>query len=172
MLTYKNILIAVDGSHEAEWAFNKAVDVAKRNDAQLTIVNIIDSRTYSSYEVYDAQFTEKSKGFSDELLKGYKEVASRAGVTNVETRLEFGSPKAIIPKKLANELGVDLIMCGTSSDLRDLLGEAANGDERAELALDIFASRIHKYIGSYAARMHGVDAVSYTHLTMPTKRIV
>ena len=93
MLTYKNILIAVDGSHEAEWAFNKAVDVAKRNDAQ---------------------FTEKSKGFSDELLKGYKEVASRAGVTNVETRLEFGSPKAIIPKKLANELGVDLIMCGTS----------------------------------------------------------
>ena len=39
MLTYKNILIAVDGSHEAEWAFNKALDVAKRNDAQLTINN-------------------------------------------------------------------------------------------------------------------------------------
>ena len=36
------------------------------------------------------------------------------GVTNVETRLEFGSPKAIIPKRLASELGVDLIMCGTS----------------------------------------------------------
>lgn len=77
MLTYKNILIAVDGSHEAEWAFNKAVDVAKRNDAKLTIVNIIDSRTYSSYEVYDAQFTEKSRGFSEELLKGYQEVATR-----------------------------------------------------------------------------------------------
>ncbi|MCI2775014.1 MULTISPECIES: universal stress protein [Staphylococcus] len=114
MLTYKNILIAVDGSHEAEWAFNKAVDVAKRNDAKLTIVNIIDSRTYSSYEVYDAQFTEKSRGFSEELLKGYQEVATRAGVANVETRLEFGSPKAIIPKKLASELKVDLIMCGTS----------------------------------------------------------
>lgn len=51
---------------------------------------------------------------------------------------------------------------GTSSDLRDLLGEAANGDERAELALDIFASRIHKYIGSYAARMHGVDVIVFT----------
>ena len=48
MLTYKNILIAVDGSHEAELAFNKAVDVAKRNDAKLTVVNVIDSRTYSS----------------------------------------------------------------------------------------------------------------------------
>lgn len=51
MITYKNILIAVDGSHEAEWAFNRAVGVAKRNDAKLTIVNVIDSRTYSSYEV-------------------------------------------------------------------------------------------------------------------------
>ncbi|MCI2803150.1 universal stress protein [Staphylococcus pettenkoferi] len=114
MLTYKNILIAVDGSHEAEWAFNKAVEVAKRNDAQLTVVNVIDSRTYSSYEVYDAQFTEKSKNFSEDLLQGYKEVATNAGVTQVTTRLEFGSPKAIIPKKLATELGIDLIMCGTS----------------------------------------------------------
>ncbi|RZI04731.1 universal stress protein, partial [Staphylococcus condimenti] len=35
MLTYKHILIAVDGSQEAEWAFNKAVEVAKRNDAKL-----------------------------------------------------------------------------------------------------------------------------------------
>ena len=60
--------------HEAEWAFNKAVDVAKRNDAKLTIVNIIDSRTYSSYEVYDAQFTEKSRSFSEELLKVIKKL--------------------------------------------------------------------------------------------------
>ncbi|MCU5746110.1 universal stress protein [Staphylococcus sp. SQ8-PEA] len=114
MLTYKNILIAVDGSHEAEWAFNKAVEVAKRNEAQLTVVNVIDSRTYSSYEVYDAQFTEKSKNFSEDLLNGYKQVATEAGVNQVTTRLEFGSPKAIIPKKLATELGIDLIMCGTS----------------------------------------------------------
>ena len=114
MLTYKNILIAVDGSHEAEWAFNKAVEVAKRNNATLTIVNVIDSRTYTSYEVYDAQFTEKSKGFAEKLLDGYKQVAHDAGVENVVTRLEFGSPKALIPKKLAEDVNADLIMCGTS----------------------------------------------------------
>ncbi|WP_417891389.1 universal stress protein, partial [Acinetobacter pittii] len=84
------------------------------NDAQLTVVNVIDSRTYSSYEVYDAQFTEKSKNFSEDLLNGYKEVAANAGVKDVVTRLEFGSPKAIIPKKLATDVGADLIMCGTS----------------------------------------------------------
>lgn len=44
MLSYKNILIAVDGSTESEWAYNKAVAVAKRNDAKLTIVNVVDSK--------------------------------------------------------------------------------------------------------------------------------
>jgi acetate kinase len=51
---------------------------------------------------------------------------------------------------------------GFSSDLRDIEGEAKAGNERAELALEVFTSRIHKYIGSYAARMSGVDAIIFT----------
>ncbi|UOQ47146.1 acetate kinase [Gracilibacillus caseinilyticus] len=55
-----------------------------------------------------------------------------------------------------------LALSGFSSDLRDIEEKANNGDERAELALQVFAERIHKYIGSYAARMHGVDAIIFT----------
>ncbi len=51
---------------------------------------------------------------------------------------------------------------GFSSDLRDIEDEAEKGNERAELALQVFANRIHKYIGSYAARMSGVDAIIFT----------
>ncbi|HDU1422532.1 TPA: acetate kinase [Staphylococcus pseudintermedius] len=51
---------------------------------------------------------------------------------------------------------------GTSSDLRDIEDDAKNGEERAELALEVFASRIHKYMGSYATRMHGVDVIIFT----------
>ena len=51
---------------------------------------------------------------------------------------------------------------GFSSDLRDIEKEALKGNSRAQLALDVFASRIHKYIGSYAARMNGVDAIIFT----------
>jgi len=53
-------------------------------------------------------------------------------------------------------------LTGFSSDLRDIELEAEKGNERAELALEVFASRIHKYIGSYAARMNGVDAIIFT----------
>jgi acetate kinase len=55
-----------------------------------------------------------------------------------------------------------LALSGFSSDLRDIEVEASKGNERAELALSVFASRIHKYIGSYAARMYGVDAIIFT----------
>lgn len=55
-----------------------------------------------------------------------------------------------------------LAVSGFSSDLRDIEEEAERGNERAELALQVFANRIHKYIGSYAARMYGVDAIIFT----------
>jgi len=55
-----------------------------------------------------------------------------------------------------------LALSGFSSDLRDIEIEADKGNERAQLALEVFTSRIHKYIGSYAARMQGLDAIIFT----------
>lgn len=54
-----------------------------------------------------------------------------------------------------------LALSGFSSDLRDI-EEQASTNERAELALTVFAERIHKYIGSYAAKMSGLDAIIFT----------
>lgn len=54
-----------------------------------------------------------------------------------------------------------LALSGFSSDLRDIELQSED-NERAELALDVFAGRIHKYIGSYAAKMSGVDAIIFT----------
>jgi acetate kinase len=51
---------------------------------------------------------------------------------------------------------------GFSSDLRDIETAAREGNERAKIAEDVFVNRIHKYIGSYAARMKGVDAIIFT----------
>jgi acetate kinase len=63
-----------------------------------------------------------------------------------------------ILNKKSGMLGVS----GFSSDLRDIETEANKGNERAELALEVFGNRIHKYIGSYASRMFGVDAIIFT----------
>jgi acetate kinase len=39
---------------------------------------------------------------------------------------------------------------------------ASQGDERAQLALEVFAYRIRKYIGAYAAALEGLDALAFT----------
>lgn len=64
--------------------------------------------------------------------------------------------------EILNKKSGMLALSGISSDLRDIEEAAEKGDHRANLALDIFASKIHKYIGSYAARMRGVDAIIFT----------
>ncbi len=51
---------------------------------------------------------------------------------------------------------------GLSSDMRDLENAAAEGNERAQLALDMYYYRVKKYVGSYAAAMDGVDIVIFT----------
>jgi len=50
---------------------------------------------------------------------------------------------------------------GCSGDMRDVEQAAAAGDQRAQLALDMFAYRVRKYIGAYAAAMGGLDAVAF-----------
>lgn len=53
-------------------------------------------------------------------------------------------------------------LSGQSSDVRELSQAAQTGDAHASLALDIFAYRVCKYIGAYAAALEGVDAVAFT----------
>ncbi|MED3662551.1 universal stress protein [Ureibacillus sp. FSL K6-8385] len=116
MVNYKNIVIAVDGSKEAEYAFKKAIDIAKQSgeDAKLHLVNVIDTRSFAAIEAYDRSIAEKAQAFSEELLEGYKKQAEEAGVKNVNVIIEYGSPKTIITKELSKLVDADLIVCGAT----------------------------------------------------------
>ncbi|SDK69910.1 universal stress protein [Lacicoccus qingdaonensis] len=114
MVEYKNILIAVDGSREAEWAFHKALGAAKRNNAKLSIINIIDTRSFASVEAYDRSISDRANEFAKKLLDGYEALALEKGITEVDKIIDYGSPKAIIPKKAVEKTGADVIICGSS----------------------------------------------------------
>lgn len=45
---YNRIMVAVDGSQEAELAFKKALNVAKRNQAELLLLHVIDARAFQT----------------------------------------------------------------------------------------------------------------------------
>jgi acetate kinase len=69
-------------------------------------------------------------------------------------------PKEIddLLNKRSGLLGVS----GVSSDMRDIHKAVAEGNARAQLALDIFCYRLKRFIGAYATVMAGVDAVVFT----------
>jgi len=51
---------------------------------------------------------------------------------------------------------------GISPDMRDLQNAAAEGHERAKIAIDMFAYRIEKYIGAYTFALGGLDMIVFT----------
>ena len=72
-----------------------------------------------------------------------------------------GLDAAAMDKYMNKECGV-LGISGVSSDFRDLEAAAAEGNKKAQLALDMFCYQVKRYIGAYAAAMGGVDAIVFT----------
>ncbi len=77
-------------------------------------------------------------------------IAEKEGVTSKEIT-------AVLNKK-SGVLGLSKL----SSDFRDLAQAAAEGNELAATALEAYAYRVGKYIGSYVAAMGGVDVIAFT----------
>lgn len=63
---------------------------------------------------------------------------------------------------ICNKKSGVLGLSGISSDFRDLVGAAAEGNGHAQTTLEAYAYRVGKYIGAYAAAMNGVDVIVFT----------
>ena len=73
---------------------------------------------------------------------------------------DFKTPEDI-SRILNRESGL-LGISEKSSDMRDIHAAMRMGDEKAQLANDIFVDRIQKYIGQYLAILNGADAIIFT----------
>ena len=118
-------------------------------------------------------------GSSIAAINGGKSVETSMGFTPLEglamgTRCGSIDP-AVVPflmekegltareiDTLMNKKSGVLGLSGLSNDFRDLDEAASNGNERAELALQLFAYKVKKFIGEYSAVLNGVDAVVFT----------
>lgn len=114
---YQNILVPVDGSKQAERALNKAIAVAKRNDAHIDILNVIDTRAmaYNFAGMSDSsiayQLVDKSKDYLDEL---YDNAKQKQGFDNIDIHIRLGNPKTVISFDFQRDHQNDLIMMGAS----------------------------------------------------------
>lgn len=112
--------------------------------------------------IKNGKSVETSMGFTpvDGLIMGTRCGSVDPGVLLYLADKENLNLKGIndIINKQSGVMGIS----GLSSDMRDLENAAADGNERAQLALDMYNFRVKKFIGGYAAVMEGVDLIVFT----------
>ncbi|HEO3786504.1 TPA: universal stress protein [Streptococcus agalactiae] len=111
---YERILVAIDGSTESELAFEKAVNVALRNDSELILTHVIDTRTLQSFATFDTYIYEKLEKEAKDVLEEYEKQAREKGADKVRQVIEFGNPKTLLAHDIPEKEKVDLIMVGAT----------------------------------------------------------
>ncbi|MDO0971328.1 acetate kinase [Staphylococcus haemolyticus] len=161
---YKDYGIRKYGFHGTshKYVSQRAAEIMNKPIEELRIISCHIGNGASIAAIDGGESIDTSMGFTP--LAGVT-MGTRSG--NIDPALipfimqKTGQNAEEVLNVLNKESGL-LGISGTSSDLRDLESDAEEGKERAQLALDVFASRIHKYIGSYTTRMHGVDVIVFT----------
>ncbi|KRN75555.1 hypothetical protein IV73_GL000039 [Weissella kandleri] len=113
-MNYKNILVPVDGSKEAESALKQAIDITKRNHAKLHILHVIDTRAFQNVADFKTAMVEEVADTAKKTMETYLQQAKDAGVEDVEYSIEYGSPKNIIGHQAVEKYDIDLIIMGAT----------------------------------------------------------
>ncbi len=151
------------GFHGTSHAYvaEQAARALGRPLAELRLVTLHLGNGASACAVEYGHSTETSMGMTplEGLVMGTRSGDIDPGVVLLLLRSGFD---AAAVDTLLNEQSGLAGLSGVGMDLRDIEKRAAAGDDRCRLAIAVFAHRVKKYIGAYAATMGGLDAVVLT----------
>lgn len=145
-----------------KYVANRAAEFLGKPLTELKLVTCHLGNGASIAAVKGGRSIETSMGFTP--LEGLA-MGTRSGTVDPAVTTFLMNKEHLTTKELDNLLNKQsglLGISGVSSDFRDILTAAEEGNERAKLALKIFCYRVKQYIGEYAAVMGGIDAVIFT----------
>lgn len=126
--TFNRILVAVDGSKEAQKAFHYAIQVALDKACPLRIASVFEASKLNVYEALDPkEVQDKRQAFRDQVAS-YKAQAEAAGLQDVQCLVaEGGDPAKVIIKDLLAPSQADLLIIGSHGDaqISDYFGSHA-----------------------------------------------
>ena len=145
-----------------EYVARRCAELMKRNFEDLKIITCHLGNGSSITAVKNGKSFDTSMGLTplEGLLMG-----TRTGDMDPAVVLYIMEKDKLSPQEmntlLNSKSGVKGVS-GISNDMRQIIAKAAEGDARAQLALDMFVYRLIKYIGAYMAAMAGCDAIVLT----------
>lgn len=161
---YKKYGIRRYGFHGTSHSYvsRRACEVLKVDYSSKKIITCHLGNGASITAIKDGKSFDTSMGLTpvEGLIMGTRSGDVDAGALTLimeKEEIDFGSLNTLLNKH-SGVLGIS----GISSDMREVESAAAEGDERASLALKMYDYRVRKYIGSYAAAMGGIDLLIFT----------
>lgn len=158
---YKDYNIRVYGFHGTSHKFVSAQASAylEKPDSKLITIHLGNGCSISA--VKNGQAIDTSMGFGplEGLIMG-----TRSGSIDPTVVFYLVSQLGYDIEQVSNLLNKRSGMLGLTghSDMRDVTKAINEGNAEARLAYDMYAYRIKKYIGAYAAALNGLDAVVFT----------
>ena len=140
----------------------RAAEFLKRRPNELRLVSCHLGNGASMCAVDHGRSVDTTMGFTplEGLIMGTRCGDLDPGVLAFLERTE--KLTASQSEELLNKKSGLLGLSGTSSDMREILKAADDGNQRALLALKAYCYRVRKYIGAYVASMGGLDTVIFT----------
>jgi nucleotide-binding universal stress UspA family protein len=108
---FSQILIAWDGSPPSEWAFDAALDLARRYEAHLCAVSIAHSPAHAETGEDREESVHAARRYLEETFEQIRDRADRAGVSVDHVVVEGDNPASDI-LGYAHEHGFDLLVVG------------------------------------------------------------
>jgi acetate kinase len=137
----------------------RAVEYLNRPDAKLITIHLGNGCSMAA--IKNGKSVDTSMGFSP--LSGLV-MGTRSGDIDPSVIFHLVNQLGYDPEQVNTLLNKRSGMLGLSgfSDMRDIGKSVQEGNGDSELALEIYAYRIKKYIGAYAAVLNGLDAIVFT----------
>lgn len=145
-----------------KYVAQKAAEMMGRDFNELKIITCHLGNGASVTAIGNGKSQETSMGFTP--LEGLT-MGTRSGDLDpaiVSFLMEKEGLSAEEVNQVLNKKSGVLGISGVSSDFRDLEEAAKQGNERAQLAIDVFVHNVKKYIGAYVAVLNGLDALIFT----------
>ena len=140
----------------------RAAQFLERRANELRLVSCHLGNGSSLCAVNHGRSVDTTMGFTpaEGLIMGTRCGDVDAGVLAFLERTEGRT--ATQSEEMLNKKSGLLGLSGISSDMREILKAADEGNHRALLALKTYCYRVRKYIGAYVASMGGLDAIVFT----------
>ena len=161
---YTDYKVRKYGAHGTSHRFvsERCAEIMGKDKKDLKIITCHLGNGCSITAVNGGECVDTSMGFTP--LDGFM-MGTRTGTLDPSAVTYIAEKENLSPadlNRIFNKESGILGISGVSNDNRDVVAAAKEGNERAELALEMQRYQIIKFIGSYAAAMNGVDAIVFT----------